>query len=585
MKIYIINFYIKSTFILLICFIVYVTNLFAEDNSWGKIKKIRPLTEGVDHMGDDSFGCAVAIDENTAIVGASWYNKLYYGFAYIFERNSGGANAWGEVKRLSASDAELHRMDLFGASVAIDKNIAIVGAPNVGAYIFEQNTSGANVWGEVKKITAAGFSVAVAGDIAIAGAPYDDSNGNDAGAAYVFDRNLGGINAWGERKKLTAHDAEVDDEFGYSVAAEGDIVIAGAWEKNPGAAYVFRQDKGGIDAWGEVRKLTASEQKAYGFGNAIAIDGNTAVIGAYSAEVGAPLNFPGAAYVFERTVDTWNQVAILTASDAQNGDYFGSSVAIAGDIVIVGAERAHLANNNGAAYIFRRDEGGPNAWGEVKKLTAYNMPTWDLSIGFGCSVAVGNDIMFVGAPSENTYWNDGTGITYIFGKYGPAPSDIFSSANSLVNDAGITDGNNSGATTESGEPQHAGNGGPYHSVWWDWSEPTSALTLKTADGDTLLVDTHGSDFDTVLAVYTGSAVNNLTQIAASDDYGGMQTSELAFQFNPGVTYHIAVDGKTVSDTGNVVLNYAIIPEPTLFWIFNFGFWICYFVKRQTFILP
>ena len=589
MKLSIINFSVlKASVVFLICFLFCAANLFAETNAWGGIKKIRPSIIGVDHYGDDSFGCSVAMDGDTAIVGASWYNKGY-GFAYIFERNTGGANAWSEVKRLSASDAEMYKMDLFGASVAIDDNVAIVGAPNSGAYIFERNTGGANAWGEVKKITASdaeeyyrfGSSVAVAGDIAIVGAPYDDSNGSAAGAAYVFERNFGGINAWGEVKKLTAFDAEAYDEFGYSVAAEGDIVIAGAWKKNPGVAYVFRQDKNGINAWGEVKKLTAtSERKAYGFGNAVAIDGDHAVIGAYFAEVGTPLNVCGAAYVFEGT-DGGNQVAILTASDAQNGDYFGSSVAIADDIVIVGAERAHVASDNGAAYIFRRDEDGPNAWGEVKKLTAYNVPTWDNNIQFGCSVAVGNDVMFVGAEKENTHWNDATGITYIFGKYGPAPSETFADAQTLSSDSaysGLAIGSNSGATIDPGEPAHAGNGGPYHSVWWNWSGPANALMLEATPGDTLLVDTHDSDFDTVLAIYTGAAVNSLTQIAANDNAGtGIETSEVSFQFNSGETYHIVVDGKTDSDTGNIVMNYAIIPEPGFYLLFicNLGLWIIY----------
>ncbi len=92
-------------------------------------------------------------------------------------------------------------------------------------------------------------------------------------------------------------------------------------------------------------------------------------------------------------------------------------------------------------------------------------------------------------------------------------------------------------------------------------EVSSALALGTLAGDTLLVDTHGSDFDTVLAVYTGPTVSNVTQIAANDDAGsGIITSEVSFQFNPGITYHIVADGKIASDTGNVVLNYAVIPE-------------------------
>jgi len=561
----------KLNIIFLIGLLVCAKNSLAETNSWGEIKKIRPSIEGADHYGDDSFGYSVALDGNTAIVGASWYNKLYYGFAYIFDRNTGGANAWGEVKRLSASDAELYRNDLFGATVAVNEDIAIVGAPNVtAAYIFERNTGGANVWGQVKKLTVAnavGFakSVDVSGDIAIVGASVHI---NQPGAAYVFQKNSGGVNAWGLVKKLIASDAEEYDEFGFSVAAEDDIVLVGSPGKNIGAMYVFRRDKGGIDAWGEVKKLTASKKNAYDFGCSVAMAGNLAVVGALSAEVDTPLNFCGSAYVFERAVDMWNEVAILTASDGKNGDYFGSSVAIAGDTVIVGAERGHDAKQNGAVYIFRKDFGGPNRWGEVKKLTATY--TWQQNnIEFGCSVAIDDDFIFVGAQEQRTHYNDGKGITYIFGKFGPSPSETFTNAQSLSSgsgsSSGLAIGSNIGAATETGEPAHAGNGGPYHSVWWNWSETSSILALESLPGDALLVDTLGSDFDTVLAVYTGSAVNNLTQIAANDNAGtGIETSEVSFQFDSGQTYHIVVDGKTASDTGNVILNYAIIPEPFLF---------------------
>ncbi len=159
------------------------------------------------------------------------------------------------------------------------------------------------------------------------------------------------------------------------------------------------------------------------------------------------------------------------------------------------------------------------------------------------------------------------------------PADEFADANPLPNNEGVAAGSNTNAPTEPGEPQHAGNGGPYHSVWWDWSEPASTMAIESAAGDILLVDTHGSDFDTVLAVYTGPTVSNLTQIAANDDTGpGIITSEVTFHFNSGETYHIAVDGKTDSDTGNVVLNYAVIPEPIGIWILGLmGSWIL--VKR------
>jgi hypothetical protein len=130
---------------------------------------------------------------------------------------------------------------------------------------------------------------------------------------------------------------------------------------------------------------------------------------------------------------------------------------------------------------------------------------------------------------------------------------------------------NTNAVTEPGEPAHAGYG-PFHSVWWDWKSPGSSMfsmKSKTSGGDVLLVDTHGSDFDTVLAVYTGSVISNLTEIASNDDAGpGTNTSEVIFTFLPDETYHIVVAGKTATDVGNVVLHYEIIPEPCLFMIYN-----------------
>ena len=149
-------------------------------------------------------------------------------------------------------------------------------------------------------------------------------------------------------------------------------------------------------------------------------------------------------------------------------------------------------------------------------------------------------------------------------------SPVFADAATLPSDYGSADGSNTNAITEPGEPAHAGYG-PFHSVWWDWKSPGSSMfsmKSKTSGGDVLLVDTHGSDFDTVLAVYTGSVISNLTEIAANDDAGpGTNTSEVIFAFLPDETYHIAVAGKTESDVGNIVLNYEIIPEPGL------GIWI------------
>ena len=98
-----------------------------------------------------------------------------------------------------------------------------------------------------------------------------------AGAAYIFERNTG----WGQAKKLTAGDAAADDRFGGSVAISGDTVVVGAWTENssPGAAYIFKRDTG----WGQAKKLTAGDAAAFDyFGLSVAISGDTVVVGAFS---------------------------------------------------------------------------------------------------------------------------------------------------------------------------------------------------------------------------------------------------------------------------------------------------------------
>ena len=121
-------------------------------------------------------------------------------------------------------------------------------------------------------------------------------------------------------------------------------------------------------------------------------------------------------------------------------------------------------------------------------------------------------------------------------------SDSFSSASSISGASGQVTGSNAGASKESGEPNHAGNAGGA-SLWWSWTAPASG---------TVTVDTEGSDFDTVLAVYTGSSIGSLTSVASNDDAIGRQ-SEVSFAAQQGVVYHIAVDGYSGA-TGSIVLN-------------------------------
>ncbi len=101
-----------------------------------------------------------------------------------------------------------------------------------------------------------GHSVAVAGDTAVVGARFNDDNGSGSGSAYIFQRDAGGIDNWGQVKKLLASDA-ASDQFGASVAVAGDTAVVGALSND--SAYIFQRDAGGIDNWGQVKKLLASD--------------------------------------------------------------------------------------------------------------------------------------------------------------------------------------------------------------------------------------------------------------------------------------------------------------------------------------
>jgi hypothetical protein len=207
-----------------------------------------------------------------------------------------------------------------------------------------------------------------------------------------------------EVAKLTAADATSGDEFGRSVAIDGATVVVGAYRKNSytGAVYVLRTTDGGA-SYGQVAKLAAADGAADDlFGTSVAIDGATVVIGAPDAGTG------GAVYVF-RTSDggaTYDQVAKLTADDAAASDYFGVSVAIDGDTVVVGAFSDD--SDRGSAYVFRTSDGA--TYVEVAKLTAADAATGDV---FGNSVAIAGDTVVVGAQ-----WDDdggsASGSAYVF---------------------------------------------------------------------------------------------------------------------------------------------------------------------------
>ena len=387
-----------------------------------------------DGASGDDFGWSVAISGDSIVVSArrDEVNGITIGSAYLFERNVGGEDNWGEVTKLLASDGASG--DDFGWSVAISGDTVVVGSRqdsdngffSGSAYLFERDEGGVGNWGEVIKLLASdgatgdnfGSSVAISGDTVVVGAHRADDNGIDSGSAYLFERNEGGMDNWGEFIELVASDVDDFDELGASVAISGDTVVVGARGDDDngigyGTAYLFERNEGGMDNWGEVTELLAVDRDEHDiFGGSVAINGDLVVVGARGDNDGGPVN--NSAYLFERNeggVDNWGEVTKLVASDDDSFNNFGISVAIRGDSIVVGATGDDdNGTNSGSAYLFERNEGGVDNWGEVTKLLASDGDDGDI---LGWSVAISGDSIVVGARGDDDAGLE-SGSAYIF---------------------------------------------------------------------------------------------------------------------------------------------------------------------------
>ena len=266
-----------------------------------------------------------------------------------------------------------------------------------------------------------GGAVSISGDTAVIGAV----NSSAAGAAYIFTRNPA-TGEWSQLQKLTASDSANGDKFGGGVAIDGDTLIVGAENARngspyTGAAYIFVKT-GGV--WAQQAKLLASDGITLdAFGNAVAIDGDTVVIGAVHAQKTGDTgitNPPGAAYVFTRNGTVWTEQARLNASDNNYGDKFGHAVAIDADTVVVGARTKNTAAADaGSAYIFIRLG---TAWSQQQKLVASDATAYTC---FGQAVAISGDMALISNDSFCSIGrgNSVTASTYAFSRNGTTWSE------------------------------------------------------------------------------------------------------------------------------------------------------------------
>jgi FG-GAP repeat protein/fibronectin type III domain protein len=359
-----------------------------------------------DGAAEDWFGRSVAVDGDNIVVGAYQAddNGTDSGSAYVYRWNG---TAYDEIQ-LTASDGA--GADYFGISVAIDSDYIVIGAmqdddngySSGSAYVYHWNGS---AYDEIK-LTASdgtsgdcfGRSVAVDGDNIVIGAYYDDDNGTNSGSAYVYRWNGSAY----DEIKLTASDGAAEAYFGYSVAVEGDNIVIGAYYDNgSGSAYVYRWNGTTYD---EI-KLTASDGAAEDwFGRSVAVDGDNIVVGAMRDDDNG--FYSGSAYVYRWNGTAYDEIK-LTASDGAIVDYFGYSVAVDGDNIVVGAMwDDDNGSYSGSAYIYRWNG---TAYDEIK-LTASDGAAGD---SFGEAVAVDGDNIVIGAKGDD---DNGTasGSAYVY---------------------------------------------------------------------------------------------------------------------------------------------------------------------------
>ncbi len=369
------------------------------DEAWGDIQERiseevfqQAYLKASNTEADDQFGYAVAVSGNTLVVGAPGEDSdadvvdgdqenndsLWAGAAYVFVRSG---VEWSFQAYLKASNSDFG--DYFGYSVAISGDTIVVGAP------YEDSSA-----------------TTVNGD-------QEDDSVEEAGAAYVFVRE---DDTWNQQAYLKPDNTGYHDFFAQSVAISGDTIVVGARREDgeyedSGAAYVFTREEGNWSQQDYLKASNADEGDLFGY--SVAISEDSIVVGApYENDEG--VHYGGAGYVFVRDGSTWSEQARIIASNGDPGDFFGISVDISGDNIVIGAQGEDSnamdvngdednddANFAGAAYVFIWDEGG---WSQQAYLKASNTESEDR---FGHSVALSGNTVVVGAYYEDS---DAAGI-------------------------------------------------------------------------------------------------------------------------------------------------------------------------------
>lgn len=318
---------------------------------------------------------------------------------------------WVQQRRLFPNDP--YSSMRFGQSVAISGDTAVIGAPMAridgqyrgAAYVFVRNGS---TWVQQQKLIANDGATGNEFGAQVALSGDTAVIGTSVEAVYVFVRSG---TTWTQQQKLTASDSAANDYFGSGLSIDGDTIVIGApgvdytWS-NRGAVYIYVRSG---TTWTQQPRLMVDDGES--FGCSVAISGDIVMIGASGTEIDGRKR-QGAVYVFARSGGTWAQQQKLTASDGVAYNYFGNSIAFSGDTIVVGANLSVINNYQGAAYVFVNNG---NAWIQQQKLIASDGAAGDY---FGADVGISGDTAIVGAKNADVSGRSDQGAAYVFVRNG-----------------------------------------------------------------------------------------------------------------------------------------------------------------------
>ena len=315
--------------------------------------------------------------------------------------------------------------DLTGGSVTIQGSYAIVGvegrditSPSAlsdvgGALLYQRYPNG--TWSQPTllqpdpphALDTCGNVVTIYGDIAVVACPGDDTAGSESGAIFVFQRN--NLNQWPQVQKLTDPQPHPSDRFGDALALNAEYLFVGM-ANSPGdsAGHVVIYSRNATSGQFTYHsKLIAPSPQAYDhFGCAVAVDGTTAVVGAYGTGGPTdPTESPGAAYVYKLSQGLWQYRATLVSSEEnETKSTFGYSVSLKGDTLLIGAIHWYSSNPAGAAIVFAQN---PQT-GAFESRAILKAPNEVGRNNFGQSVSLGDGLALIGSPASDG--SDGSSV-------------------------------------------------------------------------------------------------------------------------------------------------------------------------------